>query len=266
MGRAGELELSFVGGQTFPTFAQTFRYDPGPVVLPIPGVGLEQAGEFTLDAKSGLALSGAATWYFVQPVGLEARLDTEDLDLRTQGARYRVRVDLPPPLTDVTTDLDLGSGVAEVQPVRPFSLNLKLRTPGPVRLTVSGGLSYLSSLEVSTTQTVALGVVGVTPDFSGLEVGQISMRARALPADEDQGKLGWNGGAGLQIGLGPRVALVVEGRYFRFKRRTLVWERADSRLLSAIEQALLAQVRSRLQPVEFEPEFVHAVGGIAISF
>ncbi|MFI5170731.1 MAG: hypothetical protein ACHQM7_10245, partial [Vicinamibacterales bacterium] len=40
------FEIAGFGGYTFPFYSQTFRYDPGNVTIPIPGVGLEQGGEF----------------------------------------------------------------------------------------------------------------------------------------------------------------------------------------------------------------------------
>ena len=45
--------------------------------------------------------------------------------------------------------------------IRPLSLNLKLRTPGRVRLALSGGLSYLPELNVVSAQAVRLRSVQV---------------------------------------------------------------------------------------------------------
>ena len=79
---AGEVELAAYGGYTFPFYSQTFPYNSGPVEIPIPGVGIEQGGEFVLDSSGGLALAGALTLYATEGFGLEVRLE---------GSRHRVR-------------------------------------------------------------------------------------------------------------------------------------------------------------------------------
>ena len=56
---AGErLEIAGYAGYTFPFYSQTFRYDPGQVTVPIPGVSVEQSGQFEAKASGGPAFAG----------------------------------------------------------------------------------------------------------------------------------------------------------------------------------------------------------------
>lgn len=262
---AGGLELGVHLGPTVPTYSQTFQYDPGPITVPVPGLSVTQTGTFGLEADGGLAIGGTLAWQFAGPLGLEARLDTADIDVTTRPGTYDVRVDLPAPLPDPTTSLALGGGPADVERVRPLSLNLRLRTPGSVALTVSGGLSYLPALRFSTTQTIGLGVTGL--GLAGrIDVPTLTLRAEALPDEEGEGRWGANLGAGLRVALGPRLALTLEARAFRFQEQTLAWGRADDRPLSVLESALLAEVQSRLEPVEFSPTFYQATLGLTVAF
>ena len=61
-------------------------------------------------------------------------MDTADVDVRTGGVRYRVRVALPPPIGQLTTNVDFTEGVGDLERLRPLSLNLRLRSPGVLRV------------------------------------------------------------------------------------------------------------------------------------
>src|SRR5262249_4838132 len=161
--RGGEFELSGWAGPTFPTYQQRFAYQPGTVTLPFPGVAVTQTGAFALNADGALSLGGGVAFYPVEPIGLEVRLDTADIDARVTGVRYDISVDLPPPLPDFTTGIDLTAGTVDVKRIHPVSFNLKLRTPGHVRFFVSGGASYLPSLEALVPQRTGVGATVVTP-------------------------------------------------------------------------------------------------------
>src|SRR5574341_2614338 len=91
---ASDWEVAAWIGPAFPLYEQTFPYDPGP--LTVAGASLEQRGVFSLHARGGLAFGGAVAWHPSPYVGLELRLDTADVHVRTQGARYSVRVHVPP--------------------------------------------------------------------------------------------------------------------------------------------------------------------------
>ena len=262
---AGELELTGYAGYTFPFYSQSFQYDPGPVTVPIPGVTVtvEQNGAFGLKASGGPAFAGGLAYYVTDGFGFEIRYDHADIKVETQPSSYNIRVGLPAPLDPVVAALTLTEGTADLKAAAPLSLNLKLRTGGHVRLTVSGGASKLGDLEATVEQTIGLGVINFNLDENNLQVGTIVFKATGIA-----GASSWGGnlGLGLQIPIGEHAALVLEGRGFYFPKRTLEWEPVLDRPLSDIEQALLARVQERLPPVEFEPWWVQATAGLSIRF
>jgi len=259
---AGELELTGYAGYTFPFYSQTLQYDPGPVTVPIPGVTVEQGGTFALEASGGPAFAGGVAFYVTGGFGFEVRYDRADITVETQASSYTVRVGLPAPLDPVVADLALAEGTADLKAAAPFSLNLKLRTPGSVKLTVSGGASRLGDLEFQVQQTIGLGVIAFNLDQSNIQVGTIGVKATSVA----ESTWGGNLGLGLQIPIGEHGALVLEGRGFYFPKRTVEWQPVVDRPLSAIELALLARLQERLPPVEFEPWWVQATVGFAIRF
>ena len=261
---AGELELTGYGGYTFPFYSQTFKYDPGPVSVPIPGVTVEQGGSFELKASGGPAFAGGMTFYVTDGFGFEVRYDHADITVETQSSAYTVKVGLPAPLDPVLANLTLTEGTADLKAAAPLSLNLKLRTGGSVRLTASGGVSRLGDLEFTVEQTIGLGVIAFNLEENNIQVGTIGVKATGVAGAGSS--WGGNLGLGLQIPMGEHAALVLEGRGFYFPKRTLEWEPALDRPLSEIEKALLARVQERLPPVEFEPWWVQATAGLAIRF
>jgi hypothetical protein len=261
---AGELEVAAYGGYTFPFYSQTFTYDPGPVTVPIPGVDIEQSGNFQLDASGGRALGGAATFYPTDGLGFEVRLDSADASVATRSGTYSVRVGLPPPLEPVLADLTLEGGTADLKALRPWSLNLKLRAGDVVRFTVSGGLSRLGNFEFSIQQKVALGVSAVNVATGNLEIATLTLRG--VSSVDTKSAWGGNAGLGLQIGVGERGAILLEGRGFYFPKRTIEWEPQIDTPLGTVEKLLLDRVRERLEPIELRPWWVQATVGVAIRF
>jgi hypothetical protein len=260
LGRAafgGDLELSASVGSTLPFYEQSFRYDPGPIPLP-PGISIEQGGAFGLDATGGLAVGGGLTWYLAGPVGLEARVDSAGVDVRVQEASFTVQVRPPAPLPPLVVTIE-PTGSVDLDRLTPISLNVKLCTPGPVRFVLSAGASWLLPVSFSATQTIGLGVSGIG---GGITIPTLTLRA----SGEIDWAIGANGGAGLQVAIGGRAALVAEGRFFYFPERTIAWTGADGRPLSAAEQALAREIQRRLGPVEFSPSFFQATAGIAVRF
>jgi hypothetical protein len=159
--QAGErLEIAGYAGYTFPFYSQSFRYDPGQVTVPIPGVSVEQSGEFEAKASGGPAFTGGITLYATSSLGFEFRYDRADITVETRGASYAVRVGLPSPLDPVVANLSLTEGEVDLAAVAPLSFNLKLRTGGSVRFTTSFGASKLGDLEMTLTQSIGLGVIG----------------------------------------------------------------------------------------------------------
>jgi hypothetical protein len=264
-GRAGEVELALHGGATVPSYEQSFRYDPGTLVPRVPGLTLEQQGAFGLDARGSLAAGAALAWHLNRVLGLEARIDTADVDVRALGGAYDVRVNLPPPLPDFATTVQLPPGTVDLERLRVLSLNLKLRTPGPLVLAVSGGASYLPSLALEASQPVGLGVTGVDGALASVDLATLVLRARADPAS-DEGRFGANAGLKLQIQLSSGFAVFAEGRGFVFARHTVAWERGEDRALSPLEEALVRELEASLEPIDFNPTFFQVVGGLAFRF
>jgi hypothetical protein len=261
---AAELELTGYGGYTFPFYSQTFKYDPGPVTVPIPGVSVEQGGSFELKASGGPAFAGGIALYVTDGFGFEVRYDRADITVETQSSSYTVRMGLPAPLDPVVADLALTAGTVDLQAAAPLSLNLKLRTGGSVKLTASGGASRLGDLQLTAEQTIGLGVVLFDLVQNNVQVGTIGIQATA--AAEAGSSWGGNLGLGLQIPIGERAALVLEARGFYFPKRTVEWEPVLDRPLTDIEEDLLQRVQENLPAVEFSPWWVQATVGFAIRF
>jgi hypothetical protein len=262
---AAELELAGYAGYTFPFYSQTFGYDSGPVDIPIPGVAIEQSGEFQLEASGGLLFAGGMTLYATDRFGLEVRLDSADMSVETLSNTYSVRVDLPEPFDPVLADLELEKATADLKALTPWSFNLKLRSGGEsLRFTASGGLSRLGNVQFAIDQQVALGVVAVNLETNELEIATIHLRG----ASEEESESSWGGnlGLGLQIGLGERGALILEGRGFYFPKRTYTWEPLDDEALPPLHEALLRRLLERLDPIEFKPWWLQATIGVAIRF
>jgi opacity protein-like surface antigen len=258
---AADWEVAVHGGTTFPFYEQSFEFDPGSVA--IPGTTVTEEGVFRLDGKGGLAL-GASLSVQGRVLGLEARLDTADVRVETIGARYEISTRLPPPLPNVTTTVDLGGGDLDLERLRPVSLNLRFRSPGRTSFVASGGISYLPAFRFVVRQGVSIRLPFLA---SGTDVAHITLPAEALPGDDSEGRLGWNAGAGLHYAFGPRLALVVEGRYFRFQRQTLEWGEPESSIpLPQFQAEIVRQVAERLDPVRFNPTFFQASAGLALRF
>ena len=260
-----ELELAGYAGYTFPFYSQTFAYDSGPVEIPIPGVAIQQGGEFQLEASGGLLFAGGLTFYATDGFGLEVRLDSADMSVETPSNTYSVRVDLPQPFDPVLADLELERAAADLKALTPWSFNLKLRSGGEsLRFTASGGLSRLGSVEFAVDQQVALGVVAVNLETNELEIATIHLRGSS--SAESESSWGGNLGLGIQIGLGERGALILEGRGFYFPKRTFTWEALADEALPPLQELLLERLLERLDPIEFKPWWLQATIGVAIRF
>lgn len=262
---AGErLEIAGYAGYTFPFYSQTFRYDPGQVSVPIPGVGLEQTGEFEARASGGPAFAFGITLYATDGLGFEFRYDRADVTVDVQSASFTVRVGLPPPLDPFTASLSLTNGQVDIEPPSPISFNLKLRSGGSVRFMTSFGASRLGALQMTLQQSIGLGVIGIDVPGNSADIATLAVRAQA----EAEGGSSWGGnlGLGLQIPIGEHAAFLLEARGFFFPKRTVEWEPVLDRPLTPVEQALLARVLERLEPVEFEPWWAQASFGLAVRF
>lgn len=260
--RAGEWEAAALIGPSFPFYEQTFEYDPGPLAAPFPGATVEQRDIFRLDGRGGLDVAAVVAYQARDWIGVEARLDTADVSVRTEGARYVVRASQTPPI-----HVDFGGGEVDLDRLRPVSLNLRVRKPGRVALLASGGVSYLPSFRFEVRQGVGIGITALGGVGPALNVAQVTLGAEALPAQEGEGRWGANVGAGVQHRRGARLLLSVEGRYFHFQRQTLGWGRPESvSPLPALQQEIVRQISESLEPVRFTPAFFQATAGIGVAF
>lgn len=257
-----DWEIAVHGGPTFPFYEQSIAFDPGPI-SGVPGAVITQAGEYRLDGRGGLSLGAALAYHPHPAVGLELRVDTADVDVRTGGSSYRVRVPVPP-FGTLDSTVSFTDGEGDLERLRPVSLNLRLRSPGAFRVTASGGVSYLPVFRFAIRQPMSAGLGGGGPQ---VEVAEILVPAEALPDQEGDGRWGVNGGIGLQVRIGERLHVQADGRYFRFQRQTLYWgEPQGTGALTPLQDELVREITARLDPARFNPTFFQATAGIALSF
>ena len=262
---AGELELTGHLGSVFPFYEQSFEFDPGNLPGLPPGVTVEQQDILHLDGKGGLALGAGVSWQFTPWLGVEGRVDTADVSVEITGARYLIGVDLPSPLPDLSNELVLGGGDADLHRLYPLSLNLRARTSGRTRVGVSAGLSYLPSFSFVIVQRATFRPLEPLP-LPAAEA-TVTLAAEALPEDEGEGRLGANAGLFVQVGLSERLALVAEGRYFHFRRQTLTWGLPEiDPSLPALGEALVEEIAGQLEPVDFNPTFFQVTAGLSVRF
>ena len=257
-----DWEVAVHGGPTFPFYEQSFSFDPGPIGGTA-GEIVSQQGLYRLDGRGGMSLGGSLSFHPHRMIGLEARVDTADVNVSTGGVTYRVRVPVPP-FGTLTSDVAFSEGEGDLERLRPISLNLRLRSPGSFRVTASGGVSYLPAFRFAIRQPIEAGLGPGGPQF---EVAEIFLPAEALPAQEGDGRWGVNGGVGIQYAVAPRIRLQADGRYFRFQRQTLNWgEPQGTGALTPVQDELVGEITSRLDPVRFNPTFFQATAGVALSF
>ena len=260
--QAGEWEAALHVGPTFPFYEQTFEFDPGAVTGP-GGVTIDEEGVFRLEGRGGISLGASLAFHPVPAFGLEARIDTADVDVTTDGVSYDVRASLPPPIGTLRTTVAFTEGEGDLERLRPVSLNLRVRSPGALGVFASGGVSYLPGFRFVIRQPVEASL----GDGPQLPVGEVSLPAEALPEEEGDGRWGWNAGGGVQWRVAPRVRLQAEGRYFYFQRQTLFWgEPEGTGPLNALQRDLIRQITAQLDPVRFNPTFFQATAGVALSF
>jgi hypothetical protein len=248
--RAGDVELFAQAGLTLPFYQQSFRYDPKlliPANLPV-----SSDGAFQLDATGNLSFAGGLTWYVAKVVGFEARVDSAAIDIAVEGTSLSANLGSigPIQIPAVTAAVD---GDVTVGRLNAASLNLKLRTPGSVRFYISGGVSYMPSVEFAATARLRLSLSSLP---------SLSLPAPAVTANATlDASIGGNAGVGLQLGLGPNLSLLVEARAFAFPEQEIRWGPASGGA-SPVEQLLA----SNLDPIRFRPGFFQATAGLAVSF
>jgi opacity protein-like surface antigen len=268
------VDLALYLGGSFPGYSQTLTYNPGPVTVPIPDLVITQSGAFTFEGSGGLVVSGGVSLYFGGILGIEGRYDTVRVHINETAPSYGVSVTLPGVSQPVTASLDLGLGTVDLSTLKPWSLNLKLRTPGSVRFFASGGVSHLPSFDFTVSQRIGLGVTGLNVITRQATIASVGISGALTPVASENGgdnpasfsKWGGNLGGGLQFSVSKNITLIAEGRYFYFPSQKFEWTVSADRSLSSIEQSLLDATLARVPQVEFKPQFFQVTGGITISF
>lgn len=246
---AGQVDLTLFLGRAYPVYDERLLIRPSTPSLP--GVDVTVSGDPVIRADGGLVLGGALA-FELGVFGIEGRVDGTEVGLDFSGARYDLRA-TQPPFTGLTGSVTLGGGSFDIQRFYLLSANVRLRTPGPIGIVVSGGLSVLPDLTTS-------GAIPVSVDIAGLTVLQGAaprLRLRAAPGESGH-RIGLNGGAGLRIG-GDRVALMAEVRGFYFRAYELRFELEDA---PDFVEALLENVDA----IRFQPIIVNAQAGLVFKF
>ncbi len=242
------VDLTVFAGRAFPIYDERLTLRPSSPSIPDLDITVVDAPILRAD---GGPVFGAALAFELGIFGIEGRLDATEVGLEFTGAQYDVRTSFPP-LPDLTVSLIAAEGRFDADRISLLSLNARVRTPGPIGLVVSGGLSYLPDIQVTGSVPLSIEAPGLPP-LPGLDAALI---LRATPGQAEH-RFGVNGGAGLRVG--GRVALMAEVRAFYFREYEL-------RFGSDNGGATLDSILDDVAPVRFEPVFVNAQVGVVFKF
>jgi hypothetical protein len=241
------FDVTFFVGRAFPIYDERLTLRPS--TPSVPGVDITVDGSPLIEADGGPVFGGALAFEW-GVLGIEGRIDATDVAFDLTGARYNLR-GTQPPFEGVTARITISDGTFEADRIWLMSGNVRIRTPGPIALVVSGGLSYLP--DVTVTGSIPIGV-----EVSGVSLPDLNPRLtlRVAPGQSED-RWGVNGGVGLR--LGGRVALMGEVRVFYFQDYDLRFGALNS-------GDVLDEVLSGLAPVHFDPVFINAQAGVTFRF
>ncbi len=215
----------------------------------IPGVDVTVNGTPRLETDGGLTFGGAVTAE-AGVIGIEGRLDSPRIGFDLAGARYAL-AGVEPPLTGQAATIVLSDGRFDVDRLHLWSVNLRLRTPGPVGLVASGGLTFMPDFQVTGSVPIEVqGAAGVGDFGTGLRL--------TVAPGESKNRTGVNAGGGLRVG-GSHVALVVEGRVFYFREYEL-------QILADDDLPVFDGLAASFNTVRFRPVIVTAQAGLLFRF
>jgi hypothetical protein len=245
---AQRVDITAFVGHAYPVYGERLRFTPS---LPVfPRVSVRESGPLEITSDGGAVFGGAVAVEF-GIVAVEARFDAVDLAFSVTGTRYDLVATAP--TTTTIGSVGFASGRLDVERLNLRSLNVRLRTPGPVGLVASGGVSYLPGVTIE-------GRLPVTVEAPGI-LSPSSVNARvqliATPGEREH-RWGLNGGAGVRLG-GDHLALLVEARLFYFRA-------FDLELAGVDGPDFLNAVVDGIPPVRFEPIIVNAHAGIVFRF
>ena len=217
---AGEVELTLQANWVLPFYSQTFRLDPDSIVPP--GGPIRTSGSFQLDGKGGIGWGASLAWHFAGPLALEARFDSAAIGIEVAGGQVETDLgDLIPGLPPLPIGGTI-TGVAEIERLTPFSLNLHYGAGERVRFVASGGVSFMPATTLVATVGVGLQTGGI-PGIPSIDLPRIGVTAAATL----DGSVGGNLGVGVRVPLSPKVSLLFDGRVFGFPEREVEWGRGS---------------------------------------
>jgi hypothetical protein len=243
------VDFTVFVGNAFPVYDERLTLRPS--IPSLPGVDITVSGTPEIRADGGLVFGGAIA-FELGILAIEGRVDATDVGFDLRGARYDLRA-TQPPFSGLTGSLTLGDGRLDADRLYLLSGNLRLRTPGPVGLVASGGLSLLPDISVTGSAPISLQIAGIL-QLPGVEP---RLRLRAAPGESEH-RIGLNGGAGLRMG-GSRVALMAEVRVFYFRQYELRFDADDA-------PEFVSAFLETIDPVRFEPVIVNAQAGLVFKF
>jgi len=262
---AGEFELSAWAG---PGFSIPEVWGSAPVGVSVVTVSeatdvhVTEVRGFGLDTRAALSLGGGLTWYFNERLGIEGRVDAVDTDATLIPGRYRVESPRLP-----SQEVTLSPSDLKFERLRPLSLNVKVKidVPGPSRLALSGGMSYLPAFKRSSELAAATTVVVVpyqAPEPPPILGTSVPLFAEGV---KGRGRFGANGGLSLHGPFSERLTFVADLRWFFFSKYRLDWQQpgvADT----PEEAALQEQAEHGLNRLRFNANFMQLSAGVALRF
>ncbi len=244
---AQSVDVTVFAGVAYPVYDERLVLRPGGPS--IPGVDVTVAESPVLRGDGG-GVFGAAIGVGFGLLALEGRLDSIGAGIDFSGARYDLRGNAFP-FQGIAASIIAEEGRFDADRISVLSINGRFRTPGPIALVASGGLSYLPDISVS--GSVPLRIVAPDLPPLGFDAG---LTLRATPGGSKH-RFGINGGAGVRIG--GRIALVAEARAFYFREYELRFGTTDG-------PALLDELLNEADPIRFEPVFINAQVGLSFRF
>lgn len=246
---AQQVDLTVFLGRAYPVYDERLAIRPS--VPSLPGVDVAVVGDPVIEADGGLVLGGALA-FELGILGIEGRIDGTEIGFDLTGARYDLRA-TQAPFAGLTGSVTIGDGRFDAKRFYLLSGNVRLRTPGPVGLVVSGGLSLLPDVTITGSVPIAVQVAGLPP-LPGI---QPQLRLQVAPGESEH-RVGVNGGAGLRLG-GNRVAVMAEVRAFYFREYDLQFDTEGA-------PELAARLLESVDAVRFRPIIVNAQAGLVFKF
>lgn len=244
-----QVEVTVFAGRSFPIEEERFRLR-APSVPSLPGVEITESGTPELRVDGGPVFAAALALH-AGAIGIEGRIDLTDVGFDVVGANYELR-GTEPPFSGLSGRVTAGDGRFDVDRLELLSLNLRLRTPGPVGLVLSGGLSYLPDVTIK-------GSIPVSVNIEGIALPAVAPTL-LLTATPGQSEHRWGGNLGAGIRIGGRVSLVGEARVFYFRSYDLRFDVED------VPLPFLDEILENIGPIRFEPVIVNALAGLSIRF